>query len=297
MIESAIQLKDVHKHFGKTHALQGIDLELNAGNIIGLLGRNGCGKTTLLSLVAGLYPADKGTCLTLGSDAARLTSRDLSRIGMVPQDIRFLDWLTVESQLKFIGGYYTSWDSALQTKLTHALELDPKARVGNLSPGNKQKLAIIAAFCHHPDLVLLDEPVSALDPVSRGQFLEFLFDQVSADGSTVVISSHVLHDVERLVNWVVCLDQGRLKISEDLDSLKERYAYWQVRSNELELKVDTFSEDYICNRKTHNRSVQLLVEGVDENSREQFRRKYNVEVESRPLNLEALFPIISGKGK
>ena len=131
------------------------------------------------------------------------------RIGFVPQEIRLIDWMTVEQHLSYVASFYPRWDGERQARLLRELELDTASTVGALSSGNVQKLAVILACCHHPELLVLDEPVSDLDPIARGgRLLEFLLELLREDETTIVVSSHVLRDVEKIVDHgCVCLDQ------------------------------------------------------------------------------------------
>lgn len=292
MHATCIELRSVNHRFGKTEALKNIDLDLPEGNIIGLLGRNGCGKSTLLNIVSGKLVPSSGECRTLGVLTTRLGDQERERIGMVPQEIRLIDWLSVSRHLKFIGGFYRNWDEKLAVQLTRTFDLDPGARVGTLSPGNRQKLAIIAALCHHPDLVLLDEPVSALDPITRAGFLEHLFEQVSSDGCTVIVSSHVLTDVEKLVNRIICLNKGTLRVDADLDELKESLTLWEVTASSDQALPDAFPEPFVMRTEGTGHQRLLVVRDVCPSDKSEFSQRYNAQVKSRPMNLETLFPLL-----
>src|SRR6185436_11054620 len=120
---------------------------------------------------------------------------------------------------------------ARQQSLLTDLDLDPRAKVGHLSGGDAQKLGIITAVCHHPRLLLLDEPLSSLDPIARETLLNFILRLLDEDEVTIVVSSHALMDIERLVDWVICLDNGKLRANSALDTLQERFATWEVTSS------------------------------------------------------------------
>lgn len=255
-----------------------------------MIGRNGSGKTTLLRHIVGLYLPTSGQCHTLGTPTAALGPEQLGRIGVVHQEDRFLHWMTVEQHLAYVGSFYTTWDRHLEQRLCEELEVDRHKKVAALSPGNAQKMAILLAVCHHPKLLLLDEPVSALDPIARERLLSFLLEFLREGEPTIVISSHVLRDVERIVDWVVCLDSGRLVENVSLDELQERFAEWRVtaRGNNL---PPSFDEPFIVSQDVNGVQARLLVEGADARL-DEFTRRHEVEVESRPLNLEKIFPLL-----
>ncbi len=292
---NAIETKALTKVFGQNVALDALDLAIPAGRVVGLIGRNGSGKTTLLNHVLGLQLPTRGTCETLGRPSDRLDPALLQQIGVVHQDNRFLDALSVEDHLHYVSTFYPTWDHARRKKFLEELELDPKAKVKTLSPGNKQKLAVLLAVCHGPRLLLLDEPVSAMDPIAREALLRFLLDMLQEDPCTIVISSHVLRDVERVVDWIVCLDEGRLVENVALDELQERYAQWKVTSPEGNLP-ERIDEDYVLESDGDRHQARLLVRDGAAHQ-DAFRSRYAAEVQASPVNLERIFPALVGGGK
>ena len=289
-MEYPIQTENLTKRFDKVLALDGVSLAIRPQSIVGLLGRNGCGKTTLLDHVVGLYLPTEGAVRTLGVDSAVLGHDQLSSIGFVPQEIRLLDWMTVEQQLRYVSSFYPQWDSGRQARLLQDLDLDLDKRVGALSTGNLQKLAIILAVCHHPELLILDEPVSDLDPIVRARLLEFLLEVLREDQATIVVSSHILRDVEKIVDWVVCLDDGRVIADAALDDLKEQYSEWRVSSVGGELP-QSFSEPFVLEQQVRGREGLLRVR-ADRANLSVFCVTHGVTVETHPLNLEQIFPLL-----
>ena len=294
-MEYVFEARTLTKKFEGVVALDQIDLTIRSQSIVGLLGRNGSGKTTLLRHLMGLYLPTAGKVSTLGKAADRLGHDELIQIGFVPQEIQLLDWMTVEQHLEYVSSFYPEWDRDRQKRLQSELELESSAVVGALSSGNLQKLAIILAVCHHPQLLVLDEPVSDLDPIVRGRLLEFLLELLQEDRATILVSSHVLRDVEKIVDWVICLDQGRLVTDTALDDLKERYAEWLITSRNGDLPV-RFSETYILDQEISGREGRLLVD-QSQPGREDFATSYRVDISSRSLNLEEMFPLlVKGSG-
>jgi len=271
---------------GKT-VLDGIDLRLDGPAIIGLLGRNGCGKTTLIRHITGQYLPSEGRAVTLGVDSAELGHAQLVNIGFVPQEVQLLDWMTVDQHLEYVSSFYPQWDIQRQDSLLDKLELERNELVGNLSSGNLQKLAIILAVCHHPEFLVLDEPVSDLDPIVRSELLQFLLEVLREDGATILISSHVLRDVEKIVDHVICLEGGRVTTDAALDDLKESLVEWAVLAP-TDLS-GIFDEPYILDQEVSGRQARLVVRcGAGE--LEVFRERHGVEVTARALNLEDMFP-------
>lgn len=221
MTDIAFELRGVTKTFGRTTALADVTVAVPRRSIVGLLGRNGSGKTTLLRHVTGLLLPTSGRCITLGTDAGSLGPQELRRIGVVNQHDRLLAWMRVGQLLGYVSSFYETWDGALQEQLIRSLDVDVDARVGSLSPGNAQKVGLVVATCHHPELLLLDEPLSDLDPVARREVLAMLLGRFRTDEITIVISSHMIHDIERVVDRVICLEQGRIVADAELDALKD----------------------------------------------------------------------------
>ena len=289
-MESAFEVKNLTKTFGDVTALDNVSVSVPGPAVVGLIGRNGSGKTTLLRHVIGLYLPTSGHCTTLGCPSDKLGSDELSRIGVVHQENRFLEWMKVEQQLRYVSSFYKRWDKDLEQRLVDELELEPSARVGTLSPGNAQKLGIILAVCHRPNLLILDEPISGLDPITREQFLRFLLELLHQDANTIVISSHVLHDVEKVINRVICLDRGRIKADASLDDLQERFAEWRVTVKAGRLPT-RFEEDFVVSQEVDSYQARLLVKGASD-SLDAFKTRYGVDVDSSPLNLESMFPLL-----
>ena len=289
-MESVFEVKNLTKTFGDVTALDNVSVSVPGPAVVGLIGRNGSGKTTLLRHVIGLYLPTSGHCTTLGCPSDKLGSDELSRIGVVHQENRFLEWMKVEQQLRYVSSFYKRWDKDLEQRLVDELELEPSARVGTLSPGNAQKLGIILAVCHRPNLLILDEPISGLDPITREQFLRFLLELLHQDANTIVISSHVLHDVEKVINRVICLDKGRIKADASLDDLQERFAEWRVTVKAGRLPT-RFEENYVVSQEVDSYQARLLVKGASDNL-DAFKTKYGVDVDSSPLNLESMFPLL-----
>jgi len=280
--------------FGDQVALDAIDVRIPRGSVVGLIGRNGSGKTTLLNHVTGLLLPDSGRCTTFGTDTAKLERKELVRIGAVFQENRLLGWMTVEQHLRYVAAFHDRWDTEREALLLEELELDRRKRVAQLTPGNSQKLALVLAVCSRPELLLLDEPVSALDPIAREKMLRFLLEAVAEDEATIVISSHILRDVERVVDRVLCLEQGRVCADAALDDLLESYVEWSVINHNGGLPA-AFDEPYVLSQEGDAHQALLFVQG-GEDERAEFERRHGAEVVTRAANLEAIFPHLIGRG-
>lgn len=220
----SIEMASVSKHFGSQRVLDGLDWQIGRGQVVGLLGRNGAGKSTLLECMLGLRELDGGSVAVLGEDAGRLSEKVLARIGYVPQKPDLFDWLTPLQMLDYFKAMYPRWNTGKVEGLLSRWGFDAAMRskqIKKLSGGEQQRLAIIRALAHDPDLLILDEPVSALDPVGRREFLRELVEQVIERGTTVVFSTHILSDLERVAFDLAFLKNGKIALQGQTDALLE----------------------------------------------------------------------------
>lgn len=286
--EPMVEMTLATKCFGNKVALNDVNLSLPRGSVVGLVGANGAGKTTLLRLMSGVLVPDAGSAHTLGYPVQDLGAEQLRRIGALDQKIQLLGWLTVEQHLDYVAGFYDTWDRELQEMLRAKLQLDLFAKVETLSGGNQQKLALMLALCHRPELILLDEPVSNMDPVVRERTLEYLLETVREQETTVVISSHALRDIEKIVDRVVCLRHGYVRDDAPVDELQERYVEWVVaRPSSSTEPIQTIREPYVVHQSGVDTRVQLLVQRGKADL-EKFRKTYRVDVVERPASLERI---------
>jgi ABC-2 type transport system ATP-binding protein len=233
MNSSHVSAERLGKAFGTKRVLEDVSFAVEPGDVVGVLGKNGAGKTTLLELMLGFTPASTGAVRIFGHDSYRMPAAAKARIGFVPQQDELLSPLSVGDQLRLIASFYPHWDSALIDRLCTDWGVDQTARVRSMSVGERQKLSILLALGHRPDMLILDEPVASLDPVARRQFLEQIVE-VAADGQrSVVFSSHIVSDIERLANRIWILKEGRFYWNGDLDSLKESFVRVHIRGERL----------------------------------------------------------------
>jgi ABC-2 type transport system ATP-binding protein len=215
--------------YGKT-VLEDVSFRVDAGDVVGVLGKNGAGKTTLLELMLGFSPPTTGGVELFGHASFRLPGAAKARLGFVPQQDELVNQLSAADQIGVIASFYPHWDDELVNRLSRAWEVDLRERIKGMSVGQRQKLSILLALGHRPDLLILDEPVASLDPVARRQFLEQIID-VAADGRrAVVFSSHIVSDVERLANKIWIVKDHRLYWQGDFDSLKDSIVRLHIRA-------------------------------------------------------------------
>jgi len=224
MTTAIIQSAAISKHFGSASILSQLDWQIMPGQVIGLLGRNGAGKSTLLECLLGLRETDSGTVRIYGEDVSQLSDATRARIGYVPQKSDLFEWMTPRQMLDYFRALYPRWNGAKVDGLLERWGFDKLMQnkpISKLSGGEQQRLSIIRALAHDPELLVLDEPVSALDPVGRRDFLRELIDSVIERGTTVVFSTHILSDLERVALDLAFLKDGRIALQGRLDELLE----------------------------------------------------------------------------
>lgn len=280
------------KLFGERIALDGVTTEVQRGRVVGLVGRNGSGKTTLLRCLDGTMLPTRGRARLFGMESRVLGDPELARIGIVHQENRFLPWMTARAHFDFTRTFFERWDTVREKRLLDAFELDLEQRIGTMSPGSVQKLAIVTSVCHHPDVLLMDEPGAALDPQGRAILLEMLSEILREDQPAIVVSSHLLHDIERTVDWILCVERGRIVRDAPLDDLQERYAEWRVTSKNGVLPT-RFSEPWVLESAVEGRQAVLVIE-APEDHQALFEERYHAEIDSRPLGLERMFRLWTG---
>jgi ABC-2 type transport system ATP-binding protein len=200
------------KRYGRRTALSHCDLAIPRGHVVGLVGPNGAGKSTLLQLACGLIAPSSGTLSVLGSrPAAR--AEHLARVGFVAQDIPVYASFTVADHLRMGAWLNPTWDAALAGRRIAEVGLDPAQKAGRLSGGQRAQLALALAAAKRPELLILDEPAAALDPLARQAFLRGLVEFVAELGASAVLSSHLLGDVEQVCDYLVVLDDSRVQLA------------------------------------------------------------------------------------
>lgn len=214
---------DLDKRYDGRPALDRVSLRLEPGTVLGLIGRNGAGKTTLIRALLGLVEPDGGSASLWGRPALQMNDAAKARLSYVPQQPEALAWLKVGDMLDFIGHFYPRWNAPFVDATLERWDLPRGKMLARLSPGERQRVAIIRALAPQPELLVLDEPAAALDPVARRELLREIAMRAGESGTTVLFSTHIVSDLERVASHVAFMHQGRLLLHSELDSLKERH--------------------------------------------------------------------------
>ena len=254
-----LALQGISVAFGTQRVLDGLDWSLPTGQVVGLLGRNGAGKTTLLETLLGLREPDAGQALLLGQPALALGDDARARIGYVPQRSDLFEWLTADQLLAYFRSFYPRWNTAKVDGLMSRWDIARDKPIGKLSGGQQQRLSIVRALAHEPELLVLDEPVASLDPAGRRDFLGELVEQVVDRRTTVVFSTHILSDLERVALDVAFLTGGRIALHAPLDELLES----SVRLGGVPADIERFVAEHRLQAVSRAAGVPVIARGRD----------------------------------
>ena len=295
MEPSVVDVKDLSRTFGDKAALDGVSFRATAGQVYGLVGANGAGKTTLLKHLLGLLRTSTGSVRVFGLDPVRDPVGVLGRVGYLSEEHELPEWMRIHELMDYTRAFHPTWDASYARELLETFALDPSKKIKDLSKGMRAQAGLIAAVAHRPELLILDEPSSGLDAVVRRDILDAIVRAVADDGRTVIFSSHLLDEVERMSDHVTLIHQGRVALSGVLDDVRGAYQRSRVRF------VEPFDQPPVID-------TALVMEGggrtwsvVHTGSLEQFRHSVATRggeiVESRDATLEEIFLARAGRSR
>jgi ABC-2 type transport system ATP-binding protein len=218
-----VDVRRLTRRFGATTALDDVSLAIPRGGVFGLIGANGAGKTTLIKHILGMLKAESGTVQVFGLDPVSNPVGVLGRIGYLSEDRDLPDWMRVGELMRYTQAFFPDWDPAYAEELREAFDLDPNARIKNLSRGQRARAGLLAALAHRPQLLVLDEPSSGLDPIVRRDILGAIIRTIAEEGRTVLFSSHLLDEVERVADRIAIIHQGRILLTASMDDIKDTH--------------------------------------------------------------------------
>lgn len=287
MSEFIIETRNVSRAFNGTHAVRDLNLRVRRGSIYGFLGRNGAGKTTAIKLLVGLLRVDAGEVRVLGKDPWDFTVEDRQRVGYLSEKQTLMPGMRVDALIEFTSTFYPNWDGAMCERVLKRFKLDPAKRIKELSGGQQRQVGFLLALAQRPDLLILDEPAATLDAVARREFLEEVLALLREEGKTVLFSSHILSDVERIADEIGIMAGGTLKLSEPLDRLKETVK--QVRFHSFASGTDGFTvPDAFRLAKTPTEALVTL-RLTDETTLPKLAAQHRCQFEVCHLGLEDIF--------
>jgi ABC-2 type transport system ATP-binding protein len=222
--DRVIHISSLTRRFGGKTALDSVTLSLPRGGVYGLVGANGAGKTTLIKHILGLLKAESGSVRVFGADPVADPVGVLSRMGYLSEENDLPEWMRVDELINYSRAFYPRWDDAYAEELRRTFALDPAARIKTLSKGQKARAGLLIALAHRPELLVLDEPSSGLDPIVRRDIVNAVIRTIADEGRTVLFSSHLLDEVEQVADHVTMISQGRILLSAPLIEIKAAHA-------------------------------------------------------------------------
>ncbi len=310
-LDPVIVTDRLSRRFGRVDAVHELSLTVPAGSICGFLGANGAGKTTTLKLLMNLLRPSSGRATVLGVDSQRLGPPQLAQIGYVSENQQLPEWMTVRQLLAYCKPFYPTWDDALCVRLQQLLGLpvdDPKARLHDdakiryLSRGMKMKVALVASLAYRPRLLVMDEPFSGLDAAMRDDLIKGVLELAGEDGWSAIISSHDLHEIERLIDRVAFLDRGRLTLSESIATLQARFRRVEITANSAATTAltppspDATPATWLAlESDASGRALRFVHSGYegDATERDLLARFPNAQIQTTPLSLRDTFIVLA----
>ena len=283
---AAIETRALTKHFGSVHAVERLDLRVEPGEVFGFLGPNGAGKTTTIRLLLGLLQPTAGDALVLGCAPSDPASR--ARVAYLPGDLQLDPKMTGWQHLELLGSLRVAFDEKRAQSLCDLLALDASRPCGELSKGNRQKVGIVQAFMAEPDLLVLDEPTTGLDPLQQQLFNELLAEAKDR-GAAVFLSSHVLPEVERVADRVGIIREGSLVKVATIDELRREVRQRLTITLDRPAAVDLSAVDGVLEHRVDGNTVTVLLEGPAQPVLAALRRQTIVRITSHDDDLDDLF--------
>ncbi|MFA6240782.1 MAG: ABC transporter ATP-binding protein [Candidatus Hydrogenedentales bacterium] len=285
--EPIITIENLTCRYGKKVALDRVSFDVTPGRVFGLVGENGAGKTTLMKHLLGALTPQDGAVRVFGADPTRNPTAVLSQIGYLSEDRDLPRWMRVKELMRYTQAFFPDWDESYAEQLRQQFRLDAGTKIRSLSRGEKAKAGLLAALAHRPKLLLLDEPSSGLDAVARKEILAVVMRAVAEEGRTVVFSSHLLDEVERVVDDVAMIHEGRLALLMSMDELKATH---QRRVIEFTSDMKTFPKvEGVLHVEGEGREWAVVTHGDADITRKALERAGARILEESVPTLDAIF--------
>jgi len=273
--------------FGRKVALDGVTMEAAPGRVLGVVGENGAGKTTLMRLSLGLLRPHSGSVRVFGHDPVRSPEKALAQIGYLSEDHDIPGWMTVRELMGYQRAFYPKWDDDYAESLRERFQLEPNIRIRNLSRGGRAKAGLLIALAHRPPLLLLDEPSSGLDPVVRRDILGAIVRTVADEGRTVVFSSHLLDEVERVADDVVMIHQGKVVHAAPIDDIRAAHGKLTIAYDEPRPDAPQVPGALSCDG--HGREWTIICDGQLDTVKQAIAETGGRVIEQGTPSLEEIF--------
>ena len=294
-MNNVVSIRDLCKSFGRIQAVSNLSLDIPEGSFFSLLGPNGAGKTTTLQTILNILRPSAGSATVLGTPSIELGEKEFQAIGYVSENQKLPEWMTINYFLSHCKSYYPKWDSEFCNSLVEQFTLPRAAKISSLSRGMKMKVSLISALSYYPKLLVLDEPFSGLDALTREELTDGLLQVMHAENRTVLISTHDIDEIEQITDRIAFLDKGRLRTVAATDELLRKTKRVLVQLAQAEEKpVETPSE--WVELKQENRTISFVNCNYHKESFEAEIRGLLPSAESiqiQDLSLKEIFKTIS----
>lgn len=227
----AVETHNLGRTFGMFEAVKGVDLTVLKGTVFGLLGVNGAGKSTIIKMIVGHLRPTSGRIRVLGRTLEEDFIEIRRRVAYVSENRYLYEWMTVAESLKFTRAFHANWDDRKAADLLKRFSLPPEKKIKQLSRGNRARLCLLLALAYNPELIILDEPTSGLDPIVRRDFIENIVSEISDEGKTVLFSSHIVEEVERVADYVGIINDGEMLLVNSIDEIKASHKRVRYATN------------------------------------------------------------------
>lgn len=282
-----LDIKNLQRKIDGVTIIKSVTAQVKAGDVIALLGKNGAGKTTLLETLLGFSFPSFGGVKVWSENATEMTGDIKQRIGFVPQQDELLVGFNGREHIDLFKAFRKTWNSELVERLVAEWLIPMDIAARKMSVGQRQKLSILLAIAHEPELLILDEPVASLDPVARRQFLQQLVDIAADENRAIIFSSHIVSDMERVANQVWMLQNGELSYQGGLDDLKESIARLTISAQE-DLPTN-LGLHYVVKQRIQGKQAWVTLKNWAPEKQEEIVQKFNAEVQVEYLSLEDIF--------
>ena len=282
-----LQVNNLYKSFGRKQVLCDFNMFLEEGKVYGLLGKNGEGKTTLIRLIMGIIPGDKGKILYKGKKIKFNQPFYKKEVGYIPEDSIFFGWMTIKELMTFNSSFYPKWNAHKAKELLGRFDLDGKLKIKNLSRGMKLKLGLIVALVAEPELLILDDPTSGMDVPTRHDFLKGIIQEILDEGTTILFSSHLVHELEGIIDHLGILHNGKLILEDNFEQVKNK-------AKKVHLVFDDSVPDGIdikemLTKQTDGNKCDLGIYPWSEQVKENLEAFHPTKVNVESMTLEEIF--------
>jgi len=285
--ESVIEIQSLTRRFGAKEVLNGIDLSVPKGGVFGLIGGNGAGKTTLIKHLIGMLKPQHGSVRIFGKDPVDDPVGVLGRVGYLSEDRDLPNWMRVGELMSYTSAFYPRWDNHYAEELRNSFDLDRNAKVKTLSRGQRARAGLLVALAHRPDLLILDEPSSGLDPVVRRDILGAIIRTIADEGRTVLFSSHLLDEVERVADRIAILHGGRIQLAASMEEMKESHRRVTLRFDKAQTQPPVVSGMLSC--EGEGQEWTMILGQTDNNLAQMVAASGATVIENESLSLDEIF--------